>query len=100
MQASTFLPIMKQSLNTVNENLNFRELTVENKRLREEVLSLTQSNNELLAYKRQLDAMMDNAPVEVSLKDREGRYIRVNKKLETLYGVKNENLVGMFPTNI
>ena len=91
---------MKQSLNTVNENLNFRELTVENKRLREEVLSLTQSNNELLAYKRQLDAMMDNAPVEVSLKDREGRYIRVNKKLETLYGVKNENLVGMFPTTI
>jgi PAS domain S-box-containing protein len=73
-------------------------LTLENKHLREEVLSLTQSNTELLAYKQQLDAIMDNAPVEVHLKDREGRYIRINKQFETLFGVKNENLVGMLPS--
>jgi PAS domain S-box-containing protein len=81
----------------VNEKLNCKKLTLENKRLREEVLSLTQSKNELLAYKRQLDAIMDNAPVEVNLKDREGRYIRVSKAFETSFGVKSENLVGMFP---
>ncbi|MFT5930558.1 MAG: hypothetical protein ACI9GE_000748, partial [Oceanospirillaceae bacterium] len=32
----------------VNEKLNCKQLTLENKRLREEVLSLTQSKNELL----------------------------------------------------
>jgi PAS domain S-box-containing protein len=83
---------------SVNENLNSKKLTLENKRLREEVLSITQSQKELLAYKQQLDAIMDNAPVEVYLKDREGRYIRVNRQFETLFGVKNENLVGTFPT--
>jgi PAS domain S-box-containing protein len=81
----------------VNKHLNCKELAIEVKRLRDEVLSLTQSKNELLAYKQQLDAIMDNAPVEVHLKDREGRYIRINKQFETLFGVKNENLVGMLP---
>ena len=81
----------------MSENLNCKELTLEVKRLREELLSLTQSKNDLLTYKQQLDAIMDNAPVEVILKDREGRYIRVNKQFETLFRVKNENLVGMFP---
>ncbi|MFT7178179.1 MAG: hypothetical protein ACI84B_000390, partial [Oceanospirillaceae bacterium] len=32
---------------SVNEHLNCKKLTLENKHLREEVLSLTQSNNEL-----------------------------------------------------
>ncbi|MGY8863165.1 MAG: PAS domain-containing protein, partial [Pseudomonadales bacterium] len=81
----------------MNENLNCKKLTLENKCLREEVLSLTQSNNELLAHKQQLDAIMDNAPVEINLKDREGRYTRVSKVFETSFGVKNDNLVGMFP---
>jgi PAS domain S-box-containing protein len=42
---------------------------------------------------------MDNAPVELYLKDQEGRYIRVNRQFETLFGVKNENLVGMLPSS-
>jgi PAS domain S-box-containing protein len=82
----------------VNENINCKKLTLENKRLHEEVLSLTQSNTELLAYKQQLDAIMDNAPVEVHLKDRQGRYLRINKQFETLFGVKNEDIVGMLPS--
>ena len=84
----------------MNENLNCKELTIEVKRLREEVLSLTQSKNELLAYKQQFNTIMDNAPFEVSLKDREGRYIEVNKQFETWLGVKSENIVGMFPATI
>jgi len=81
-------------------NLNCKQLTIEVKRLREEVLSLTQSKNELLTYKQQLDAIMDNAPVEVILKDREGRYLRVNKHCENIFGVKNEDLLGMLPAEI
>ncbi|MGY8862924.1 MAG: PAS domain-containing protein, partial [Pseudomonadales bacterium] len=81
----------------MDEKLNSKELAIEVKLLREEVLSLTQSKNELLAYKQQLDAIMDHAPVAVNLKDREGRYIRVNKQIETLFGVKHEDIVGMLP---
>jgi len=84
----------------VNENLNCTQLALENKRLREELRRVTQSNNELLAHKQQLDAIMDNAPIEVNLKDREGRYIRVSKVFETSFGVKNENLVGLFPATV
>ncbi len=84
----------------MNANLNCKQLTIEVKRLREEVLSLTQSKNELLTYKQQLDAIMDNAPVEVILKDREGRYLRVNKHCENIFGVKNEDLLGMLPAEI
>ncbi|MFT6754285.1 MAG: PAS domain S-box-containing protein [Candidatus Azotimanducaceae bacterium] len=84
---------------SVNENLNCKELTIEVKRLREEVLSLTQSKNELLTSKQQLDAIMDNAPVEVIFKDREGRYVRINKQFEKIFGVKNNDLVGMFPAD-
>jgi PAS domain S-box-containing protein len=82
----------------VNENINCKKLTLKKTRLHEEVLSLTQSNTELLAYKQQLDAIMDNAPVEVHLKDRQGRYLRINKQFETLFGVKNEDIVGMLPS--
>ena len=84
----------------MNANLNCKQLTIEVKRLREEVLSLTQSKNELLTYKQQLDAIMDNAPVEVILKDREGRYLRVNKHCENIFGVKNDDLLGMLPADI
>lgn len=84
----------------MNANLNCKQLTIEVKRLREEVLSLTQSKNELLTYKQQLDAIMDNAPVEVILKDREGRYLRVNKHCENIFGVKNNDLLGMLPADI
>lgn len=84
----------------VNANLNYKQLTIEVNRLQEEVLSLTQSKNELLTYKQQLDAIMDNAPVEVILKDREGRYLRVNKHCENIFGVKNDDLLGMLPAEI
>ncbi|MFT7235853.1 MAG: diguanylate cyclase (GGDEF)-like protein/PAS domain S-box-containing protein, partial [Methylophagaceae bacterium] len=65
--------------------------------LRKELHHVTQNRNDLLIHKQQLDAIMDNAPLEMSLKDREGRFIRVNKKFEALFQVKNENLVGMLP---
>lgn len=84
----------------MNENLNCKQLTLEVKRLREEVLSLTQSKNDLLTSKQQLDAIMNNALAEVIFKDREGRYVRINKHFEKIFGVKNENLVGLFPADI
>lgn len=55
---------------------------------------------ELLAYRRQMEAIFDNAPAEIYLKDREGRYLRVNKQFETILGVKNEEVVGLLPTDV
>lgn len=46
-----------------------------------------------------MDAILNNAPVEIYLKDREGRYIRINRQFETIFGVKNEDLVGKFPAD-
>ena len=77
--------------------INTQDLTSEVERLRKELHHVTQNRNDLLIHKQQLDAIMDNAPLEMSLKDREGRFIRVNKKFEALFQVKNENLVGMLP---
>ena len=54
-------------------------------------------NRELLSYKHQLDAILDYAPVEIYLKDREGRYLRINRQFEKIFGVRNDDLVGQFP---
>ena len=67
----------------------FHDLLLENESLREELHGLIQTQNDNQIYKQQLDAILDNAPVEVYLKDREGRYIRVNKQFEKVFGVKS-----------
>jgi diguanylate cyclase (GGDEF)-like protein/PAS domain S-box-containing protein len=78
--------------------INTQNLTSEVERLRKELHNVTQHRNDLLIHKQQLDAIMDNVPLEVSLKDREGRFIRVNKKFENLFHIKSEDLVGMLPS--
>jgi PAS domain S-box-containing protein len=83
----------------MDEKINTHDLLLEVENLREELHSVTQNRNDLLIYKQQLDAIMDNAPVEVYLKDREGRYTRVNKHYEKVFGVKSEDLVGMLPAD-
>ncbi|MFT7675348.1 MAG: PAS domain S-box-containing protein [Gammaproteobacteria bacterium] len=84
----------------LNEKIKYQDLLLEVKSLREELHSLTQTKNDLVIYRQQLDAILDNAPVEVILKDREGRYIRINKQFEKIFGVKNEDLLGMLPADI
>jgi PAS domain S-box-containing protein len=75
-------------------------LISEIERLHKELHSLTEANNDLRVHKQQLDAILDNAPVEVILKDREGRYVRTNKHSEKIFGVKNEDLLGKLPADI
>lgn len=84
----------------MHEPKNNQKLLLEIESLREELSDLTQAHNELLVYKQQLDAILNNAPVEVYLKDREGRYLRINKQFEKIFGVKNENLVGLLPFDV
>jgi diguanylate cyclase (GGDEF)-like protein/PAS domain S-box-containing protein len=84
----------------MDEKKNALELILENNSLRNEIRSLNQALNDNLIHKQQLDAILDNAPLEVCLKDREGCYIKVNKQFEELLGVKNQDMMGLFPVDI
>jgi PAS domain S-box-containing protein len=84
----------------MDETRNASDLILENERLRIEVLNLTQTKNDLLIYKQQLDAIFDSSPVEINLKDKDGRYIRVNKHFEKLFRFKNEDLIGLLTADI
>ncbi len=48
----------------------------------------------------QLGAIMDNAPAEIYLKDKDGRYLRINRRYEDLWGVKDEEVRGKLPGDI
>lgn len=84
----------------MSDQIELAALQAEMRRLREEVESLRRDNKQLLVYKQQLDAILNNAPVEIYLKDVEGRYLRINKEFERIFGVKNADVVGMLPSDI
>lgn len=44
-----------------------------------------------------LEAMFDQAPVEMYLKDNQGRYLRINRSFERLIGVGQKELLGALP---
>ncbi len=81
----------------MNVKKDIQSLILEVERLRKKLHTVTENKNGLITYKQQLDAIMDNVPLEMSLKDRHGRFIRVNKKFEALFQDKNEDLVGTLP---
>jgi diguanylate cyclase (GGDEF)-like protein/PAS domain S-box-containing protein len=84
----------------MDEKINPNDLYLENERLRKELHSLTQAQNDNLIHKQQLDAILDNAPVEIYLKDREARYIKINKQFEKIFDVKNEDVKGLLPADV
>ncbi|MAO90290.1 MAG: hypothetical protein CMM78_08960 [Rhodospirillaceae bacterium] len=47
-----------------------------------------------------LRALFDNAPVEMYLKDLDGRYMHINAQFEKLFNVKNENVIGVLPDQV
>jgi len=76
------------------------DLYAENQRLQRELKDHIQTRADLLTYKHQMDAIFDNAPVELYLKDREGRYLRINHQFEQIFGVSNNHVVGLLPTDV
>jgi len=83
-----------------NSSPSIEELTLENQALRQKLESQQKVEQELRHHKRQLDAIFDNAPVELYLKDHEGRYLRINRQFEKLFNVNNDDLVGNLPDQI
>jgi diguanylate cyclase (GGDEF)-like protein/PAS domain S-box-containing protein len=83
----------------MNEQLILEKLTAKNRSLESQIDGLLCRERELLDYKQQIDAIFENAPVELYLKDKEGRYLKINKQFEKIFGVKNDDLIGKFPTD-
>ncbi len=57
-------------------------------------------DQDLFKSKQQLDEFFNNAPVEMYLKDREGKYLRINRQFEKLFGVHDQEVRGKLPTDI
>ncbi|MFV2033146.1 MAG: PAS domain S-box protein, partial [Gammaproteobacteria bacterium] len=76
-----------------------KELKAKIKELESRLQDHVIKQKELHSYKQQIDAMFDNAPVELYLKDREGRYLKINRHFEKIFGVRNEDLVGKLPSD-
>lgn len=51
-------------------------------------------------HQERLRAIFDNAPVEMYLKDSDGRYLEINRRFEQLFNVKNEDIRGLLPTDV
>jgi PAS domain S-box-containing protein len=45
-------------------------------------------------------SIMDNAPAEIYLKDKDGRYLRINRRYGDLWRVKDEEVRGKLPGDI
>jgi diguanylate cyclase (GGDEF)-like protein/PAS domain S-box-containing protein len=81
----------------MSDQLLLKKLTAENRSLTSQIEKLILRERKLFHDKQLLDAVFDNAPVELYLKDKEGRYLKINKHFERIFGVKNDDLVGRLP---
>ncbi|KAA3624945.1 MAG: EAL domain-containing protein [Proteobacteria bacterium] len=75
-------------------------LTTKNEELLAELEQRQQTERELTLNKQYIDAIFANAPVELYLKDREGRYIKINRQFEKVFGVREQDVIGKLPFDI
>ena len=68
-----------------------------NRHLRRVVARRTEALRE---SQNRLKAIFDNAPVEIYLTDRDGRYLEVNRQFERLFGVRSEAISGLMPSEV
>ncbi len=59
-----------------------------------------QTERALMEKQAQLDAIFENSPAEIFLKDVEGRYVRISREFERRFGVRNRDVVGKLPQEI
>ena len=84
----------------MDDPFRLEKLKAKNRNLVTKLQKLLLRERELLDHQQQIDALFNNAPVELYLKDKEGRYLKINKQFEKIFGVKNSDLIGKLPTDI
>ncbi|WNG26232.1 AAA family ATPase [Cystobacter fuscus] len=59
-----------------------------------DVTDIKEAEETLRRSQHQLQSIIDNTPALVSIKDTQGRFLLVNRRFESLLGVKAEQLIG------
>ena len=65
-----------------------------------DITGLKQAEAAMCESEARLRAIMDHAPMEIYLKDTEGRYVEINRHYEKLWGVKSGDARGAMPSFI
>jgi PAS domain S-box-containing protein len=59
-----------------------------------EIAERKKITNNLRKKEEELQAIIDNSPAVIYLKDTQGNYILINKQFETLFNISNEQIIG------
>ncbi len=65
-----------------------------------DITDQTRAAEDLRQSEARLRAIMDHAPMEIFLKDAEGRYAEINRRYEEMWGITNEEIKGKLPIDI
>ena len=65
-----------------------------------DITARKQAEEAVRQHERHMRAIMDNAPVAIFLKDREGRYLMVNQQFVDLVGVPADQLIGHIDADV
>jgi diguanylate cyclase (GGDEF)-like protein/PAS domain S-box-containing protein len=99
--AIRFNHIVAQSQDLQSETALLNEqLERKNQQLENELEQRRLAQEELTRNKQYLDSVFANAPVEMYLKDRDARYIKINRQFEKIFGVRDEEVRGKLPFDI
>jgi PAS domain S-box-containing protein len=71
-----------------------RKLRKTNEDLQDEIAQRKRAEEALQASQQQLQAILDNAPGAIYLKDRNGRYLLINRQFEVLFNITKEQVAG------
>ncbi len=78
----------------INMHSIFRRAERDRSALVREVARFEQAEAALMLSEKLFRAVVNNSPAKIHIKDREGRYILINKEAEKLYGVTDEQAKG------
>ncbi|MBI1783909.1 PAS domain S-box protein, partial [Candidatus Sumerlaeota bacterium] len=90
----------EDEIRSLNEDLEHRvvkrtqELSEANRRLEEEVAERKRAADALLVSEQRLQAILDNSPAVIFLKDLEGRYLLVNRQFELIFHRNRADILG------
>lgn len=71
-------------------------MSVLNRNLRAEISDRISAKEALRESRSRLQAIVDNSPTVVYLKDRQGRYLLINQQYETLFHLTKEQIIGIY----